>query len=81
MPWMESSVMDERLRLVARLLDGNAMTDMCRAPGISRRMSGMEQTHQYPADHNINRDKRMDDQGRSTITAVVTSCQSISGSL
>lgn len=27
MPWKKCSVMDERLRLVARLLDGEAMSD------------------------------------------------------
>ncbi len=37
MPWKESSVMDERLRFVARLLEGEAMSDVCRAFGISRK--------------------------------------------
>ena len=37
MPWKASSVMDERLRFVARLLDGEAMTDVCREFGISRK--------------------------------------------
>ncbi len=37
MPWMERSVMDERLRFVARLLDGETMSDVCRAFGISRK--------------------------------------------
>src|SRR6478735_991584 len=37
MPWKASSVMDERLRFVARLLDGEAMTDVCRDFGISRK--------------------------------------------
>ena len=37
MPWKESSVMEERLRFVARLLDGEAMTDVCREFGISRK--------------------------------------------
>src|SRR3954447_8924128 len=37
MPWKESSVMDERLRFVGRLLDGEAMTDLCREFGISRK--------------------------------------------
>ncbi len=36
MPWNVSSVMDERLRFVARLLEGEAMTDVCREFGISR---------------------------------------------
>ena len=31
MPWKESSVMDERLRFIARLLEGEAMTDLCHA--------------------------------------------------
>jgi len=29
MPWKASSVMEERLRFFARLLDGEAMTDVC----------------------------------------------------
>ena len=37
MPWKESSVMEERLRFVARLLEGEAMTDACRSFGISRK--------------------------------------------
>jgi transposase InsO family protein len=37
MPWKESSVMEERLRFVARLLDGEAMTDVCREFGVSRK--------------------------------------------
>lgn len=37
MPWKECSVMEERLRFVGRLLDGEAMTDMCREFGISRK--------------------------------------------
>ena len=37
MPWKECSVVEERLRLVARLLDGEAMTELCREFGISRK--------------------------------------------
>jgi transposase InsO family protein len=37
MPWSVSSVMDERLRFVARLLEGEAMTDLCGEFGISRK--------------------------------------------
>jgi transposase len=37
MPWKECSVVEERLRFVARLLDGEAMTDVCREFGISRK--------------------------------------------
>ena len=37
MPWKESSVMDERLRFVARLLEGEEMSHVCREFGISRK--------------------------------------------
>jgi transposase-like protein len=37
MPCKESSVMDERLSFVARLLDGEAMSEVCREFGISRK--------------------------------------------
>jgi transposase InsO family protein len=37
MPWDTSTVMDERLRFIARLLDGETMTDLCREFGISRK--------------------------------------------
>ncbi|MGH6794761.1 MAG: helix-turn-helix domain-containing protein [Methylocella sp.] len=37
MPWKVSSVMDERLRFVARLLEGEEMTGLCREFGISRK--------------------------------------------
>jgi len=37
MPWRETSVMEERLRFVARLLEGEGMSDVCREFGISRK--------------------------------------------
>jgi transposase len=37
MPWRECSVMEERLRFVARLLDGDGMSEVCREFGISRK--------------------------------------------
>jgi transposase InsO family protein len=37
MPWKECSVVDERLRFVAQLLDGEPMSDVCRTFGISRK--------------------------------------------
>ena len=37
MPWKETSVMEERLRFVARLLEGEGMSDVCREFGISRK--------------------------------------------
>ena len=37
MPWNECKPMDERLRFVARLLDGEKMAVVCREFGISRK--------------------------------------------
>ena len=37
MPWKECSVMDGRVRFVGRLLDGEGMSEVCRAFGISRK--------------------------------------------
>jgi hypothetical protein len=36
MPWKDSSVMDERMRFVIRLKDGESMAFLCREYGISR---------------------------------------------
>ena len=36
MPWKECHVMDERVRFVARLLDGEKMAVLCEEFGISR---------------------------------------------
>ena len=37
MPWKASTVMEERLRFIARLLEGERMTEACRSFGISRK--------------------------------------------
>src|SRR5437899_3186564 len=37
MPWKESSVMDERMRFIIRLKDGERMASLCREFGISRK--------------------------------------------
>ena len=37
MPWKECNHMDERLRFVAKLLDGEKMAVVCRDFGISRK--------------------------------------------
>jgi transposase InsO family protein len=37
MPWKERSVVEERLVFVARVLEGEALTDVCREFGISRK--------------------------------------------
>ena len=39
MPWKECQAVDERLRCVARLLDGEQMTALCAEFGISRKTS------------------------------------------
>ena len=37
MPWKECHIMDERLRFVARLLEGEKMAQLCAEFGISRK--------------------------------------------
>ncbi len=37
MPWKECLVMDERMRFISRLLDGEKMAEVCRGFGISRK--------------------------------------------
>jgi putative transposase len=37
MPWMECNKMDEKLKFVAKLLDGESMSSLCREFGISRK--------------------------------------------
>ena len=37
MPWKESVIMDERMKFVARLLQGEKMAELCREFGISRK--------------------------------------------
>ena len=37
MPWAACPVMDERLRLVVTMIDGEPMTEVCRGFGISRK--------------------------------------------
>ncbi len=46
MPWKECEPMDERLKFVARLLDGESMSAMCREFGISRK-TGYKIYHRY----------------------------------
>ena len=36
MPWSESTKMDEKLKFVARYLDGESISELCREFGISR---------------------------------------------
>jgi transposase-like protein len=37
MPWKESSVIDERMRFVIRLKEGESMASLCREFGIARK--------------------------------------------
>ena len=37
MGWKECSIMDERIKFVARLLEGEKMAPLCREFGITRR--------------------------------------------
>ena len=37
MPWKECNIVEERLRFVARLIDGEKMAPLCREFGISRK--------------------------------------------
>ena len=37
MPWKECNPMDERLKFIARLLDGDKMAGLCREFGVSRK--------------------------------------------
>jgi hypothetical protein len=46
MPWKECNRMDERLRFVARLPDGEKMAVLCRESGISRK-TGYKLYHRY----------------------------------
>ena len=46
MPWKECHAMDERLRFVARLLDGEKMAPLCAEFGISRK-TGYKISHRY----------------------------------
>jgi len=49
MPWKETSVMEERLRFVARLLEGEGMSEVCRSFGISRK-TGYKIFNRYKED-------------------------------
>lgn len=49
MPWKECHVIDERLRFVARLLEGESMTALCEEFGISRK-TGYKIYERYRAD-------------------------------
>ena len=60
MPWRECNRMDERLRFVARLLDGEKMAVVCRDFGISRK-TGYKLFNRYK-DHGL---RGLEDRARS----------------
>ena len=68
MPWNASSVMEERLRFVARLLDGEAMTEVCREFGVSRK-TGYRIYDRYSSVMKYLKDNGLDD---NTIIAFST---------
>jgi len=49
MPWKASSVVEERLKFAARLIEGEAMTDLCQEFGISRK-TGYKIYNRYKED-------------------------------
>jgi putative transposase len=46
MPWQECNQMDERLKFIAGLLDGEKMAALCRRFGVSRK-TGYKILHRY----------------------------------
>jgi len=58
MPWRECSVTEERLRFVARLLDGEGMSEVCRDSGISRK-TGYKIFNRYK-DQGLERTRSLD---------------------
>ena len=77
MPWKECNRMDERLRFVARLLDGWKMAVVCREFGISRK-TGYKIFNRYK-DYGLRRSRRNHKSLSSTsrhYTLVVTGSRS-----
>src|SRR5262252_3784644 len=87
MPWKESSVMDERMRFVIRLKDGESMASLCREFGISRKTGykildryeqcGVERSHPSAASvcQPTARPNRSHHRGRQTRKALLGSTQ------
>jgi transposase len=79
MPWKEGSVMEERLRFVARLLEGEAMSDVCREFGISRK-TGYKLFNRYREDGPValcdrsRRPVRKPAKSDVKVVALLTSC-------
>ncbi len=69
MPWKECSVMEERLRFVARLLEGEAMSELAREFGISRK-TGLQDPQSLPGGSNSRRSAT----ARAGRSAMPTNC-------
>ncbi|MCK3777604.1 IS481 family transposase [Ensifer sesbaniae] len=80
MPWKETSVMEERLRFVARLLEGEGMSDVCREFGISRK-TGYKIFNRYKDDglealtNRSRRPVRYANQLPGAVEAMIVSCK------
>jgi putative transposase len=60
MPWKECSVMDERLQFVGRRLAGEAMAELCREFGISRKTGYKIKEATRPAANFLQQQARFD---------------------
>ncbi len=60
MPWKERSIVEERMRFVLRLKDGESMASLCREFGISaaRNRQCVEGGHESLS-HDVFRDKEL----------------------
>src|SRR5437899_9191314 len=63
MPWKECNHMDERLKFIARLLDGEKMAVLCRQFGISRKTGYKILTRYNEIGLEGLTDRRAEDQG------------------
>ncbi|MGG6897742.1 helix-turn-helix domain-containing protein [Rhizobium sp. BR 315] len=75
MPWRETSVMEERLRFVARLLEGEGMSDVCREFGISRK-TGYKIFNRYK-DEGLEALNRPSVECREVSTPIVILCRPV----
>ena len=62
MAWTACSVMDERLRLVVNMIDGEPMTEVCRGFGISRKIG-----HEVLARYREHRAEALSEHSRSPV--------------
>jgi transposase InsO family protein len=60
MPWTETCVMDERVRFIGRVMDGEKIVDLCREFGISRKTAYkfLERYEKFGVDGLLDRSRR-----------------------